>query len=75
MRVRVDDDLCAGHGVGFAICADVFTMDDDEGFARAISSEVPQTQHALVLEASRCCPNGAISVDGAESQSSPEDLC
>lgn len=72
MRVLLDEDLCAGHGICLAICPEVFTMEDDEGFARAISTQVPPAHQDDVLEAERCCPSGAITVDETEARSLPD---
>ncbi|MGE2734286.1 ferredoxin [Mycolicibacterium vaccae] len=59
MRVRVDDDACAGHGVCVALCPEVFTLTDD-GFAHAIVSAVPVEFTDAVAEAAAACPERAI---------------
>jgi ferredoxin len=60
MRVMVDDDRCAGHGVCVGLCPDVFTLTDD-GYAVAHVSEVPGALEDSVREAIDSCPEHAIS--------------
>ena len=61
MRVTVDDDVCAGHGVCTVICPEVFVL-EDAGYARAVVEEVPAGHEAAVREAEMRCPTRAISV-------------
>ena len=44
MKARVDRDTCIGCGLCPSICPEVFEL-TDEGYARAIESEVPDTCH------------------------------
>ncbi|MCV7103698.1 ferredoxin [Mycobacterium palustre] len=60
MRVSVDDQRCRGHGVCVTLCPEVFTLTDD-GYAVAISSDVPAEFEAATQEAIECCPEQAIS--------------
>jgi ferredoxin len=60
MKVWVDDQRCRGHGMCLTLCSDVFTLNDD-GYAEAIESDVPETMEAAVQEAIECCPEQAIS--------------
>jgi ferredoxin len=60
VRVTVDDDRCAGHGVCFGICPDVFQLSDD-GYAVVIVGEVPPELHNVVNDAIDRCPERAIS--------------
>jgi ferredoxin len=59
MKVWVDDQRCRGHGVCTTLCADVFNLTDD-GYAEAITSDVPEEFEAATLEAIDCCPEQAI---------------
>ena len=61
MRVSVDDELCAGHGVCTALCPEVFVI-DDAGYARALLDEVPSEHRASAREAAIRCPTGAIRI-------------
>ncbi|WP_419849316.1 ferredoxin [Candidatus Poriferisocius sp.] len=62
MRVSVDDDVCAGHGVCTMLCPEIFVL-DDAGFARAVVEEVAPELEAIAREASLRCPTQAIRVD------------
>ena len=62
MKVDVDDELCAGHGVCAGLCPDVFTIDDDEGFARVVVDLVPPEHYDVVRQAAERCPARAITM-------------
>lgn len=59
MRVTVDDDRCAGHAVCCSLSEEVFTLTDD-GYAVAISGEVPPELEDAVRQAVTRCPERAI---------------
>jgi ferredoxin len=59
MKVSVDDQRCRGHGVCVSLCPEVFSLTDD-GYAVAISSEVPTGLEASAQEAIESCPEQAI---------------
>jgi ferredoxin len=59
MKVWVDDQRCRGHGMCLTLCADVFSLTDD-GYAVAITSDVPTELVAATREAIECCPEQAI---------------
>lgn len=61
MRVTVDPDTCAGHGVCCTICPQVFELTDD-GNAAVRVDEVPADLEDRVGEAVAQCPAQAISV-------------
>ncbi|NKY49003.1 ferredoxin [Nocardia vermiculata] len=60
MRVSVDSDRCAGHGVCVAFCPEVFEL-TDHGYARAHAAAVPAAHERAAAEAISACPEGAIS--------------
>ena len=62
MRVSVDDEVCAGHGVCTVLCPEVFVL-EDEGYARAVVQEVPTKHEPAVRDAQMRCPTGAIHVE------------
>lgn len=62
MRVTVDDDVCGGHGVCIGLCPTVFSIDDDEGFARVLVDDVPAGLEASVRNAADRCPSRAIEI-------------
>ena len=63
MRARVDDEICAGHGVCFGLCPDIFDLTDD-GYAVVTVDEVPPEHETVVREARTRCPSGAITLTG-----------
>lgn len=58
MRYIVNEN-CIGCGLCNGICSDVFDMADD-GFAKAIDSEVPEDLETAAAEAKDSCPVAAI---------------
>ena len=63
MRVAVDADVCAGHGVCCTLCPEVFTLTDD-GYAAVVAPEVPSELEDAVRAAVNQCPTHAITTDG-----------
>ncbi|MBU8831416.1 ferredoxin [Mycolicibacterium goodii] len=60
MRVSVDEDRCAGHGMCLTLCPEVFEMSDD-GWTVADAGEVPAELEGAAREAIQNCPERAIS--------------
>jgi len=65
MRVRVDRQLCQGHGQCNMACPEVFGF-DEQGFAVVQSEEVPAALEQAVRAAELRCPERAIEIRGAE---------
>lgn len=61
MRVTVDDDRCAGHGVCWSLCPEVFQLSDD-GYSVVQVPEVPPEHEGAVRAAVNQCPERAISI-------------
>ncbi|MCW2517613.1 MAG: ferredoxin [Mycobacterium sp.] len=59
MKVTVDEDRCAGHGMCLTLCPEVFEMSDD-GWAVADSGDVPPEFESATREAIENCPERAI---------------
>ncbi|QZT61369.1 ferredoxin [Mycolicibacterium austroafricanum] len=59
MKVVVDEDRCAGHGMCLTLCPEVFSMTDD-GWAVADPGDVPAGLEPGVREAIDNCPERAI---------------
>ncbi|MBX9640049.1 MAG: ferredoxin [Mycobacteriaceae bacterium] len=59
MRVWVDDGTCRGHGMCLTLCPEVFSLTDD-GYAEAVTGDVPTEFEASTREAIECCPEQAI---------------
>ncbi|WP_068270223.1 ferredoxin [Aldersonia kunmingensis] len=62
MKVRVDEDICAGHGICVATCPEVFRLTAD-GFSEVIVDVVPPEHAAAARTAEEQCPENAIEVE------------
>jgi ferredoxin len=62
VRVRVDDDICAGHGACFATCPAVFRLTTD-GFSEVIVDVVPAEHVEAATTAVEQCPEHAIEME------------
>ena len=63
MKAYVDKDTCIGCGLCPSICPDVFSMNDDDGKAEAITDEIPSELNDDAEEAAASCPVKAITVE------------
>lgn len=61
MKVRVDEEVCAGFRVCLGIVPELFELHDD-GYAIAVRTEVPPDLEDLVRRAASQCPSNAILV-------------
>ena len=60
MRVILDTRICVGHGRCYSLAPEQFEP-DDEGHARLVTEEVPDSRRDRVLITVQNCPEGAIS--------------
>jgi ferredoxin len=62
MKVSIDDDRCAGHGVCCALCPQVFVL-TDAGYAIVADpgADIPAEHEGAVRQAIASCPEAAIS--------------
>lgn len=64
MQVRIDHELCTGHGRCYVLAPELF-VDDDEGYGQVIGDGAVAPEH---LDAARKavsgCPERAVSLDG-----------
>ena len=66
LRVRVDLDLCQGHGMCHEEAPEVFRVVDRRGdyaHVELLQERPPEALRAKVLAAARFCPNRVISVE------------
>lgn len=61
MHIGIDKDTCIGAGQCALTAPDVFTQDDD-GYSTVLPGREDGGGSALVREAARACPVGAITV-------------
>jgi ferredoxin len=59
MRVRIDRELCAGHGRCYALAPEVFDY-DEEGFSFLKQEAISPDLEAAARRGARGCPEGAI---------------
>jgi ferredoxin len=63
VKIRIDPDLCSGHGRCYSVAPDVYRADDD-GYSvpRGEDIEVPSGLEASATLGIDSCPEAAISV-------------
>jgi sterol 14-demethylase len=62
LRVRVDADLCQGHGVCAGEAPEVFRVDPASGRVELLMERPPEALRARVEKAVRYCPTRALSL-------------
>ena len=62
LRVRVDADLCQGHGVCAGEAPEVFRVDPKTGRVELLMERPPEALRARVEKAVRYCPTRALSI-------------
>jgi ferredoxin len=60
VEIRVERDKCQGHTLCAMVAPALFTLDDIDGHASAVSEEVPADQEADATAAARSCPEQAV---------------
>lgn len=63
MKVRIDSELCSGHGRCYAVEPHVYSP-DDEGYSSPLDTTipVPDEYEKKARRGMRSCPEGAIAV-------------
>lgn len=62
MKAYVDKETCIGCGLCPSICSDVFSMNDDDGKAEAITGDISDDLKDDAEEAAASCPVEAITI-------------
>ena len=62
MKVRVDSDLCVGHGRCYVLADEVFEA-DDRGHCLIPSEDVPSALEEKAGVGQQNCPEHAISIE------------
>ncbi len=63
MRVRVDLNVCQGHGVCHMSAPDVFELAPEDGHSVVVADPVPEMLHSAARLGADSCPERAISVE------------
>lgn len=64
MKVRIDADLCTGHGRCYTIAPELFEPDDDDGYGQVIGDgTLADDQRDLAMKAVNNCPERAVVLD------------
>ena len=64
MKIRLDEDLCVGHGRCYALAPDVFDADDvGHCVLRFADEDVPVTLVDSARQAVANCPEDALTID------------
>jgi ferredoxin len=61
MKIEVDRELCEANGLCVTICAEVFTLGDDDVLV-ADEAALPEALRAALEHAVRACPRGALAL-------------
>lgn len=61
MRLRIDPELCAGHGRCYSLAPEVFDC-DEFGHGTVVSEELPEHLRPKAEQGAANCPEGAISL-------------
>jgi ferredoxin len=64
MKVRIDADLCTGHGRCYTLAPELFEPNDDDGYGLVIGDgTIRDDQRELAMKAVNNCPERAITLD------------
>lgn len=64
MKIRVDENLCQGHGRCYSLAPELLSS-DDEGFVtlKGSSMDVPAGMESAARQACNACPEDAITLE------------
>ena len=63
MRVKVDPEICQGHGLCYFAAGELFRLRDDDGRAEVLMDTVPEAVRGAAIRAAAGCPERAITVE------------
>ncbi len=61
MKLKIDDDICTGHGLCYGLAPEIYDADDD-GHALLLVADVPEELRAKAELGMRSCPERAITL-------------
>ena len=68
MKIRVDRELCTGHGRCYMLAPEVYG-EDERGHCAPLLREVPEEHHEAARRGALACPEQAIELtEGAEAE-------
>lgn len=59
MKIRIESELCTGHGRCYALAPSLFEADND-GFGQVLDEDVPPDREADARRAAASCPERAV---------------
>jgi ferredoxin len=62
MRVRVDAEVCVGHGRCYMLAPEIYA-EDERGHCRIERAEVPRELERKARLGAESCPEGAIALE------------
>jgi len=62
VRVRVDPEICVGHGRCYMLAPEVYG-EDERGHCQVERAELPRALEAAARLGAESCPEGAISLE------------
>lgn len=62
VRLRIDSELCTGHGRCYSIAPALFECDDD-GYGQVVAEQVGPAEEADARRAAASCPERAVVLD------------
>jgi ferredoxin len=63
--IRIDTEICTGHGRCYMLAPELFEA-DDSGYGVVTRTEVPESLLEQAESARQNCPERAIFIDGAD---------
>lgn len=61
MKIRIDEDLCTGHGRCYTLMPSHFD-DDERGYGLVVNADVANDEAEAAESVVRSCPERAISI-------------
>ncbi|MDA4106811.1 ferredoxin [Mycolicibacterium holsaticum] len=72
MKVKVDPTRCQGHTLCAMIAPDMFELSEVDGSSSAVTDVVPTDQEERIREAAQSCPEQAIILEEASTDSAKQ---
>jgi len=63
LRIKLDLDLCQGHGVCVSEAPELFELDVEANLARLLREEAGEEERQALRRAAKYCPTFAITIE------------